>query len=373
MPASRILLCGVAVLGTTVLGAPVLQSTGLLKTSAMAADFYKGKTLNVVINYGAGGNTDVQGRTLLRFMTKYIPGNPRVVVRNMPGAGGAVGANFMNKGAKTDGTFMGVFTTPWMHEVADFGALTASLKNLQFIGAIGQQQIAHVRKDIGGGTVNNAAEFIKINKVFKTAGHSPTTSKDISIRVTLGMLGINFEHVTGFKSAGTIRRAVLQNEVQYTEDSLAGFYGGVTSTLIKPGISIPLWQNGIVGKDGNVTRSKTVSGDIPTFTEVYEMKHGKGKKPSGYDWELYKKITNARQFLRTIVLPPGAPKEALEALRGAWLKTVADKEYNEEYAKKNKSPLEWRTGEDAEAMIKETLTVAPELRAHVQKLAGVKK
>jgi tripartite-type tricarboxylate transporter receptor subunit TctC len=353
--------------------AAALAAAGMLVTPALSAEFYKGRTLNVIINYGAGGNTDVQGRTVMRYLAKYIPGSPRVVVRNMPGAGGAVGANFMNKGAKKDGTFMGVFTTPWMHEVADSGTLTASLKDLLYVGAIGQQQIAHVRADAGGGMFKNTADFVKITKPFKSAGHSPTTSKDMSITVTLRMLGIKHEHVTGFKSAGPIRRAILQNEVQYTEDSLAGFYGGVTSTLIKPGVSIPLWQNGTISKDGLLQRSKAVSGDVPTFTEAYQMKFGKDKKPSGLDWELYKKITGARLFLRTIVLPPGAPKEALAALRGAWLKTVEDKEYNAEYVKKNESPLEWRTGEEAQDAIKETLTVTPELRAHVQKLGGVKK
>lgn len=363
MPASRLVLGGLAAAG----------AVGLLGAPAFAADFYKGKTLNVVINYGAGGNTDVQGRTLMRYMSKYIPGNPRVVIRNMPGAGGAVGANFLNKGAKRDGTFMGVFTTPWMHELADSGTLTASLKDLQYVGAIGQQQIAHVRKDAGGGKFESTADFLKITKSFKSAGHSPTTSKDMSIAVTLRLLGIKHEHVTGFKSAGPIRRAILQNEVQYTEDSLAGFYGGVTATLIKPGVSIPLWQNGVLNKNGLMDRSKAVSGDVPTFSEAYQMKFGKDKKPSGLDWDLYLKITNARQFLRTVVLPPGAPKEALAALRSAWLKTVEDKEYNAEYAKKNKSPLEWRTGEDAAAGIAETVTVSKELREHVQKLGKVKK
>lgn len=352
--------------------AAALAAAGVLATPAISADFYKGKTLNVIINYGAGGNTDVQGRTLMRYMAKYIPGQPRVVIRNMPGAGGGVAANYMNKGAKRDGSVMGVFTTPWMHELANSGVLTASLKDLTFLGAIGQQQIAHVRKDVGGGTINNAAEFIKISKSFKTAGHSPSTSKDISINITLRMLGIKHEHVTGFKSAGPIRRAIIQNEVQYSEDSLAGYYGGVTKLLIKPGISVPLWHNGIVNKEGLQSRAESAK-DLPTFSEVYQMKFGKDKKPSGLDWDLYVKITNARQFLRTIVMPPGAPAPAADAIRSAWLKVVKDKEYLAAYAKKNRSQLNWKTGADAKKNIVATLSVKPELAAHVAKITGLKK
>lgn len=357
----NIVLCGAAA-----------AAAGLLAATPASAQFYKGRTLNVIINYGAGGNTDVQGRTLMRYMEKYIPGKPRIVIRNMPGAGGGVAANYMNKGAKNDGTMMGVFTTPWMHELVGSGVLTASLKNLTYIGAIGQQQIAHVRKDIGDG-INSPAEFVKVTKSFKSAGHSPTTSKDIAIKVTLGLLGMKHEHVSGFKSASPIRRAIMQNEVQYTEDSLAGYFGGVVPNLISKGVSIPLWHNGVLNKDGTMDPSPSVSKDIPTFFQVYQMKHGKDAMPSGPEWEVYKKITGARVFLRTIVMPAGVPKEAVEALRGAWLKVVKDKEYNAEYAKKNRSPLEWKSGEQADAAIKDILTIDPKVKDWLQKMAGVKK
>lgn len=360
MEAKQIIICGAAAFAMLGLGAKDAR-----------AQFYKGRTLNVIINYGAGGNTDVQGRTLMRYLEKYIPGQPRVVVRNMPGAGGAVGANFMNKGAKRDGTFMGVFTTPWMHEVANSGALTDSLSKLVYIGAIGQQQVAHVRKDIGGG-IETVADFLKVKEKFKSAGHAPTSSKDVSIRITLRMLGMNHEHVVGFKSAGPIRRALMQNEVQYTEDSLAGYYGGVVPNLIEKGISIPLWHNGIINKDGLMDRADSVPEGLMTFSEVYQLKYGKDSRPKGLDWELYTKITNARQFLRTIVMPPGAPKEAVDEMRGAWLKTVEDKEYLAEYLKKNKSPLKWRAGEDVQKNIEETLSVSPELREHIQELVSAK-
>ena len=88
--------------------------------------------------------------------------------------------------------------------------------------------------------------FLKVTKSFKSAGHSPSSSKDMSIKITLRLLGIKHEHVTGFKGSNRIRRALLQNEVQYTEDSLAGYYGKVVGTLVKPGISVPVWQVGVL-------------------------------------------------------------------------------------------------------------------------------
>ena len=121
---------------TLTAGTTLALMTAAVGTVPAEAQFYKGKTLNVVINYGAGGNTDVQGRTLMRYMEKYIPGSPKIVVRNKPGAGGAVGANYLGQGAPRDGSFMGVFTTPWMHEASGSKALTVTLKDFQYIGAI---------------------------------------------------------------------------------------------------------------------------------------------------------------------------------------------------------------------------------------------
>ncbi len=59
------------------------------------AQYFKGKRVNIIINYGAGGNTDIQGRMVMRHMKKYIKGNPRLVFRHVSGAGGVVGANFL--------------------------------------------------------------------------------------------------------------------------------------------------------------------------------------------------------------------------------------------------------------------------------------
>ena len=73
-----------------------LGSIGLSATAD--AQFYKGKRVNIIINYGAGGNTDIQGRMVMRHMAKYIPGKPRLIFRHVSGAGGVVGALGDGKG-----------------------------------------------------------------------------------------------------------------------------------------------------------------------------------------------------------------------------------------------------------------------------------
>jgi len=333
------------------------------------AQFYKGKTLNVIINYGAGGNTDIQGRSVLRFMGAHIPGKPRIVVKNMPGAGGVVGTNYLGTAAKRDGTVLGIFTFAFMAELMADKALTVSHKNFSYVGAIGQQQIAHMRKDVPPG-LNKPTDILKVTKVFKSAGHAPTSSKDISIQLTLGLLGIEHQHVTGFKSAGPIRRAILQNDIQYTEDSLTGYYSGVNPILVKPGISIPIWHVGVPTADGGLAHAPSVDKAIPTFLDVYQAKFGKGSRPKGLAWEAYRKLAQSRLALRILLLPPGAPKQAVDDLRAAWDATTRDKGYLAEFKKQNNSDLEPMSGAESQAMIADFMTVSPDLRKYLQGISA---
>ena len=192
------------------------------------------------------------------------------------------------------------------------------------------------------GGINKPTDFLKVTKVFKSAGHAPTSSKDLSIRLTLKLLGIKHEHVTGFKGANSIRRAILQNGIQYTEDSMTGYFNGVVPLLIKPGISTPIFHTGVPTPDGGLVHSDTVSKDIPTFLALYQAKYGAGKKPEPLAWGTYRKFAQMRQVLRILVLA--------------------------EYRKQNASDLVPLGGEDAQAVVNDLLTIKPEVQKFMQTL-----
>ncbi len=350
-----------------IVGAGAAMAAAWLAVPA-SAQFYKGKTLNVIINYGAGGNTDIQGRSVLRFMKNHIAGNPRIVVKNMPGAGGVVATNYIVEAAKRDGSVMGIFTIAFSAELMNDKALRVSHRSLNLIGAIGQQQIAHIRKDTAPG-LNGARDFVKIDRMFKTAGHAPNSSKDITIKITLGLLGIKHQHVTGYKSSGVIRRALLQNGVQYTEDSVTGYYARVVPALVKPGISIPLWHYGVPTADGGIEREPSMDPAIPTFLDVYKMKYGKDAMPSGLPWKAYLKMAQSRKALRILIMPPEVPKEALSALREAWATTTKDEGYLAEYRKQNASDLVPLIGDEAQTVVSEMVAVDPVLRTYLKEVA----
>src|SRR5262249_28559642 len=73
------------------------------------ADFYKGKRITLIVSYGTGGGYDVYARVLARHMSRHIPGNPNIIIQNMPGAGSLRGANYLYNVASRDGTVFGTF------------------------------------------------------------------------------------------------------------------------------------------------------------------------------------------------------------------------------------------------------------------------
>ena len=312
------------------------------------AQFYKGKTLNVIINYAPGGNTSIQGRLLMRFMPKYIPGTPRVVIRNIAGAGGKVGTNFLGIKAKRDGYTMGVFTISLLSEVLKDPALQVSHSDLIFIGGLGSQEVAYIRKDHPPG-IQKPSDLFKITEPFRTGGHAPTNTKDMGTRLALDLLGVPYRHVHGFKSGAMLRKAVQQNELQYSSDSTPGFRGRVEPIMVKEGIVTPLFHTGVPTADGKGLTSHRDYPDVPSYLDLYRMKFGKDAMPSGKKWEGYLLISVMRaNILRAVFLPPEAPQEAVDILRKAYNATMKDPQYLEEYKKLNKglpSPIKGEAGQ----------------------------
>src|SRR3954447_15776606 len=83
-----------------------------LAASPASAQFYKDKTLTLLVNYAAGGNADTEARVWQKHLSRFIRGNPSVIIRNLPGAGGASAMNQLGLGiaGKPDGLTMGYFT-----------------------------------------------------------------------------------------------------------------------------------------------------------------------------------------------------------------------------------------------------------------------
>lgn len=313
---------------TVTAGVGILAAIALVP-AASAADFYKGKTLNIIINYGAGGNTDITARALMAHMKKHIPGNPKVVIKNKKGAGGIVGTNYLGQAVKNDGYTAGIFSVALMAEIMKAEALKVSHRDFIMVGGIPEDMVFHVRKVDG---LNKPTDVFTLTTPIKTAGHGPANAKDLMLRTTSDLLGIKYQHVTGFRSSGKVRGAILKNDVDMTADSMTGFVSRVQPNLIAKGHSMGLFTLGVPTADGQLGKAPGTIDSLPTFDEFYMAKFG--KKPSGKEYEILKLVAKVRATsLRAVFLPKGSPKEAVDTLRAAFSATVKDPAYLAEFKK----------------------------------------
>ncbi len=343
--------------------------TGILAVAAFAlpgaadAQFYKGKRITVLINYGAGGPTDVEGRLIARHLARHIAGKPRVIVKNMPGAGGIIGSNFMGEVARPDGMTVAIFTPPTISQLLDDPGLRIDFTKFQWLAGVGQPQVCYMRKDAAPG-ISTVADLLKA-KTFKAAGMRNTSSHDIRLRLSLDLLGAKYKYVTGYRGLAKVAAGVLQNETQYSCGSVPNFRSMVEPNLIKTGLAISMFYYAPSDAQGNEVRFADLAG-IPTFLDVY--KKLRGGMPSGIKYRSLRLVNNLSTYmLRGSFVPAGTPKAAVDALRAAWRALPGDQTFVAEYRKAFRAEPKILQAKAAQAHINSIGTTDPEVVSFLKK------
>ena len=294
------------------------SAIALLGGTAIAKDFYKGKRLSVLINYSAGGPTDIEARLFARNIGKHIAGKPQVIGKNMAGAGGTVATNYLGTKARKDGFTMGYFTalasTAAFKPLKDKG-VRVDPESFELIATVAGSSYAYIRTDVAPGI--KKPEDIMKTKGFTLLGLRSRSSLDLRERLVLDMLGLKYKYVTGYRGTSKARVAVLQGEGDYLTESQPSFRAKVIPTLIKQGKAIGLYYYPL--DDGRKIYSPAEIGKgLPMlpFDKFYQKV--KGKAPSGKLWDVFREVNRAGSMAqRSIILPPGSPKAAIAALRAA--------------------------------------------------------
>jgi tripartite-type tricarboxylate transporter receptor subunit TctC len=183
-----------------------------------AADFYRGRQVNLIVGFGPGGGYDAYARLLARHIGRYIPGNPNVVVQNMPGAGSLRAANYIYSVAPKDGTAFGLFARDMV-----LVALLGSDPNVQFdpgkftwLGSsssyANDAYLLMLRKDA---PVHSIADARRPDGPPMVLGGTAegSTSDDIPILLR-ELLGLRIKLIAGYRDSGVLFLAIDQNEVQ---------------------------------------------------------------------------------------------------------------------------------------------------------------
>jgi putative tricarboxylic transport membrane protein len=330
---------------------------------ALAADpYYKGKRLSIMVNYAAGGPTDIEGRLFARHIARHLEGQPNIIVQNIDGAGGLTGTTWLGEIAPKDGTAMGYLTgAAWLY-ASEPERHRADFRNYEFVAYQPGTSIYYVRTDVSPG-MKEATDIMKA-KGLVSGGLAADNSKDLLMRLALDMLGVPYRHVTGYRSNNTARMALQQNEINFFSESPPGYRSVVEPNLVKNGMVIPIhYDPGWNGE--SIVVPKPVEGlTVQPFHELYRKL--KGAPPSGQLWDVYLAmlaINSAMQ--RLLVLPPTTPQSALDALQAAVARLNSDKAFADDAQKTIGFVPEYVTGAQVNRQVRQALVVRPEIKAFV--------
>jgi tripartite-type tricarboxylate transporter receptor subunit TctC len=292
----------------------------VVMASPASAQFYKDKTLTLLVNYAAGGNADTEARVFQKHLSRFIPGNPTVIIRNVPGAGGANAMNQLGLGiaGRPDGLTLGYFTMSATSSITDDPVLKVKIQDVFTPIAAGRGwNVVYARKDIVPGGYTKPSDFPKATKVFP-GGYSRATSHDTRLRLALEVMNMPYQMVTGFQGAGHVNQAMLRGEVNFTGSSLPGYQTQVIPQIIKEGIGVVLFHHPVIGPDGKAQGNPLLEKQgIITFYQFY--REAFGKEPSGAKYEaLFLMNDISTKMQRGMLLPKGSPAEAVQALRNAF-------------------------------------------------------
>jgi tripartite-type tricarboxylate transporter receptor subunit TctC len=306
------------------------------------ADFYKGRTITLIVGYGPGGGYDLFARLMARHLGRHVPGNPAVVVQNMPGAGSLRATNFLYAVAPRDGTTIGSFARD-MPLLAILRTNTAAVFDPRKFTWLGSSSdfsrdayLLMVRKDAPAASIEDARRPGGPPIVLGGTAEG-TTGSDIPL-VLRDALGINIKLVTGYPDNGAIFLAVDRGEVNGRTVDLS------TMRSLRPEWLLPGGGMRALVQFARATRHPDFA-DVPTAREL-------ARDP------------DSRAL---IAAPPGVPSERAEALRRAFAAVNTDPQYLEDAAKLGLeiSPI---GGPEVLKEIERIAAAPPTLLDHLKKL-----
>jgi tripartite-type tricarboxylate transporter receptor subunit TctC len=335
-------------------------SLAALWTTAFAAEkspFYQGKTLNVVINFAAGGPTDIESRIFAKHLPRHIPGNPTVTVQAMGGGGGLTAVNYIGEVAKADG-FTGAYFTGalFQHQIKD-PALRVDIGKFGFITGVHGVTVSYIRADVPPG-MKKPSDFVKAQK-FRAAGLGVSSSKDVRFRLSFDILGLKYDYVTGYNNSSDARLAVQRGEAQYHDETLPSYRTQVEPQMVQTGMVVPIYYTDLVAPSGEILVSRDVPELLP-FTFYY--KEVFGKPPSGIKYEALKAANmSSTNMTRMVLMPPKAPPETISILRKAFDELSRDQDFLQEAIATMRFQPRFEVGEAGERLFQRASQTSPEV------------
>ena len=327
-------------------GATLLAlGAALAAPNARAEDFYRGKTLEVIVSSGVGADSyDALSRLVARHIGPHLPGNPNVVIRNMPGAGGILAANQLYNLAPRDGTAIGMLDQS-IYETQLFKVpeLKADVTKMNWIGRV---------------IANNAALFAwhtaavqKIADAYNKALIVCSTGSAGQLRWTMlkRLLGLKLQLVTGYKGTGDGLVAMERGEVEALSMPWTVFRVIRASWLSEHKVNV-LLQTGL-----------DAAPDLPGVPRMVDLGRNADER------QILELFSQPEKVGRSLTAPPGLPVARVTELRAAFTATLQDPEFVADAARMrlDLSPL---PGDQLQAIIEKSFDYSPAIIAKAKTL-----
>jgi len=310
---------------------------------APAQDFYRGKTIDIIVATSPAGGYDQYARLLARHMGKHIPGNPNFVVQNMPGAGGIRAANYLFNVARKDGTVIAIINreTPLI-PLLEPGRAGYQFKSDEF-NWIGSPQQEMGLLILNAKSPAQSLAELKVKPV-AVSGTGPGTAPSVYPLVLNDVLGTKFKVVEGYPGSQEALLAVENGEVDghVSGGSSAAFRGRINPWVAK-GQAKVLMQLGFT-KDGAYASAPLV------FELVQSEK----------DRQLFELMFTPQVIGRPFLAPPALPPDRIATLRSAFDKTMKDDEFLAE-ARKAQMDVNPVSGEDIHKLLARVFALPSDL------------
>lgn len=331
---------------------------GLAHVSSIAQatshDFFKGKTVRLVVGTSAGGAQDEWARFIAPHLGRIIPGSPEIVVQNMPGAGTIIAANYIYNIAKPDGLTIGLVNPAiYIDQLLGSKEVRFDWPKLSWIGSPEKiDQVLFIRTDFPQKTLD---ELRRAPEPPRCAATGRSGAGYFLPKLLEDGLGLKISMVVGYGGGGDMNLAMEKNEVQCRAGTVSAYVGREpTRTWIKTGFVRALAQSG----------SKRYS-KLPEVPTVYELMETY-KTPAAIK-RVAKVLLSSGELGRPFFGPPGMSANRLNALREAFSKTMNDEALLAE-AQKKKWDLDPLGGEELEALAKEIVVQPTEVIERVKKV-----
>jgi tripartite-type tricarboxylate transporter receptor subunit TctC len=269
-------------------------------------EFYKGKTINLIIGFSVGGGYDLYARQLARHMSKYIPGKPTIIPQNMAGAGSLRAANYIFTAAAKDGSVFGTFArTTGINPLLESGA-TFDATKFSWLGSITNDVSTCVTWHTT--PVKTWQDFIE--KPVTLGGQGPSSEPDIFANIYKNVFGAKVKLVAGYPGTNEITLAMERGEV----DGLCGLSWSTMKTRHAQ------WMR---DKKINVIVQASFK-MLPELSGVPLVLHQTTDREK---LQILRLFLGAQEMARPFAAPPGIPEDRKAALIAAFDATMKDPEF----------------------------------------------